>query len=181
MAFTPKQWEDEPDPLGVLRGEVAPTSTTPLDAAALRDLEQRLAAYAESQPGPKGDQGEQGPKGDKGDKGDPGDPGRDGEGVPTPVAGNVGQVLTVYNAAEDGYQAAWRPLPSGASAGTASLRRLGSGSTEAAPGATALHAVAHGATAGTDRPAGATRVLWIGSVEPANYARGLDLWLRTGA
>jgi len=44
MAFTPKRWEDEPDPLGVLQGTVQPTSGTPIDAAALIDLEQRLAA-----------------------------------------------------------------------------------------------------------------------------------------
>lgn len=87
MPFTPKDWRDWPD------------TSTPITAAALEDLEARLAGYAETQPGPegpagatgpqgpqgdtgatgpKGDTGSQGPAGAKGDKGDTGDQGSQG-------------------------------------------------------------------------------------------------------
>jgi hypothetical protein len=45
IGFTPKTWEDEPNLLKVLQGLVKPTSKTPVDAAALVDLEKRLSDY----------------------------------------------------------------------------------------------------------------------------------------
>lgn len=48
MPFSVKNWIDEPDLLGVLSGTASPTSTTPLNAAALEDLETRLSDYADS-------------------------------------------------------------------------------------------------------------------------------------
>jgi hypothetical protein len=47
MPLSLKKWEDEPDPLKVLEGKAAPTSNTPLNAAGLVDLEERLGAYAD--------------------------------------------------------------------------------------------------------------------------------------
>lgn len=47
MAFTPKTWEDELHLLEVLEGKKAATSTTPVNAAALKDLEERLSGYAD--------------------------------------------------------------------------------------------------------------------------------------
>lgn len=40
--------------------------------------------------------------------------------------------------------------------------------------------VAHGATAGTTRPAGAARVFWLGSVQPTNAVQ-YDRWINSGA
>lgn len=44
MAFVKKTWQDEPDLIGVLRGETVPSSNTPLDAAGLSELEDRIEA-----------------------------------------------------------------------------------------------------------------------------------------
>lgn len=69
--------------------------------------------------------------------------------------------------------------PSGsATDSTEALRALGSSAGQAAPGASAVGRVAHGATAGTARPAGYALIVWVGSVEPTNRASG-DLWVRT--
>lgn len=42
MPFDPTTWENEPDLLGVLKGTVPPTSTTPIDADGMNDLEDRV-------------------------------------------------------------------------------------------------------------------------------------------
>lgn len=49
MAFSVKDWQDEPDPLGVLEGRAAPTSRTPLNADALKDMERRLSDYTDQE------------------------------------------------------------------------------------------------------------------------------------
>lgn len=54
------------------------------------------------------------------------------------------------------------------------------GTLVAAPGQGPMVVVAHGATAGTTRPAGADAVYWVGSVEPTN-AEDHDLWYDTSA
>jgi hypothetical protein len=68
------------------------------------------------------------------------------------------------------------------SAGTASIRTIGTGALQAAAGnhthAAAKGFVNHGAVASTSRPSGYSSVEWMGSVQPANAIDG-DTWLNT--
>lgn len=88
MAFTPKSWRNGSD------------GGTPLSAAAIIDMEARLAAYAETQPGPQGPAGRDGAPGPRGDTGEVGPQGPRGE------AGGTG--LPVFNGRFDsGDATAW--------------------------------------------------------------------------
>jgi hypothetical protein len=70
--------------------------------------------------------------------------------------------------------ATWVDAPlSGGSATTATLRRLGTGGDEAAPGARAVGF----AVSGASRPAGYAVVIWTGANPPSGQAG--DIWIRT--
>ncbi len=102
----------------------------------------------QGEPGP---QGEQGPRGDAGPKGDPGPQGA--AGFVVPAGGAAGQLLAESGSAD--YATGWIAAPaSGGAAGTAALRRLGSGSGEAAAGAGAVGFVRHATDPGVQRPIG---------------------------
>jgi hypothetical protein len=47
VAFSPKEWEDEPHLLEVLQGKRPPISKTPAGAVALIDMEKRLSDYTD--------------------------------------------------------------------------------------------------------------------------------------
>ncbi len=71
MPFTPKDWRNWPD------------TTTPLTATALEDLEARLAAYSDTQPGPSGPSGAAGAPGATGPTGPSGAAGSAGASGPS--------------------------------------------------------------------------------------------------
>lgn len=117
MSFEVKEWEDWP------------SVVTPIDAAALGDMEQRLAAYAEEVGVPAG--------GEDGDYLGP-----DGWAQlppPTIIEGGSTQVLVSAGESAFGPAVARPPVavPADAAAGTPSLRTLGAGSTQALNKATA--------------------------------------------
>jgi hypothetical protein len=71
VPFTPKDWRNWPD------------TTTPLTATALEDLEARLAAYSDTQPGPSGPSGAAGAPGATGPTGPSGAAGSAGASGPS--------------------------------------------------------------------------------------------------
>lgn len=111
--------------------------------------------------GPRGETGDRGEQGERGETGATGERGAQGDPGPgLPRGGETGQLAA--KASSSDHDVEWIAAPAvDADAGVSSLRRLGAGAREAAPGATALHVVHAGDDADTARPAGAAVVLWI--------------------
>ncbi|MDW5597655.1 hypothetical protein VSS74_25110 [Conexibacter stalactiti] len=133
------------------------------DGVAVTLTAERLAADVVEQVG--GASAITGPPGPTGEAGAP------GAGVP--AGGVPGQLLAKSGSAD--YATGWVAAPAaGGAAATAALRRLGSGSGEAAAGERAAGFAVSGAT----RPSGYAVVIWTGGSPPAGAVAG-DIWIRT--